>query len=76
MERRELYTPIFHIDTNMINARGKLPAMSQLEKWAQEQLILINMSSTSFNEAQAGYNLSRTKKTLSHIFTLTDESIT
>lgn len=76
MERRKLYTPIFHIDTNMINARGKLPAMNQLEQWAEEQLILINMSSTSFTEAQEGNNLSRIKKALSQIFTLTDENIT
>ena len=76
MERRELYTPIFHIDTNMINARGKLPAMNQLEKWAEQQLILIDMSNTSFTEAQESNNLSRTKKALSQIFTLTDENIT
>ena len=76
MERRELYTPIFHIDTNMINARGKLPAMTQLEKWAEEEIILINMSNTSFCEAQEGNNISRTKKALSQIFTLTDENIT
>ncbi len=75
MERRQLYTPIFHIDTNMINARGKLPAMTQLEKWAEKRIILINMSNTSFREAQEGNNLSRTKKALSHIFTLTDENI-
>ena len=76
MQRRKLYTPVFHIDTNMINARGKLPAMTQLEKWAQEGIILINMSNTSFCEAQEGNNISRTKKTLSQIFTLKDENIT
>ncbi len=76
MERRQLYTPVFHIDTNMINARGKLPAMTQLEKWAEEEIILINMSNTSFCEAQEGNNISRTKKALSQIFTLTDENIT
>ncbi len=76
MERRMLYTPVFHIDTNMINARGKLPAMTQLEKWAEEGVILINMSNTSFCEAQEGNNISRTKKALSQICTLTDENIT
>ena len=75
-EERELYTPIFHIDTNMINARGKLPAMNQLEKWAKDEIILINMSNTSFSEAQKGNNTSRTKKALSQIYTLTDEDIT
>lgn len=75
MMRRMLYTPVFHIDTNLINARGKLSAMNQIEKWAEEELILVNMSGASFKEAQAGGNGARTKKALSHIFTLTDETI-
>lgn len=75
MDRRMLYTPIFHIDTNMINAYGKLPAMSQLEKWAENEIILINMSNVSFSEAQQGNNAKRTKKALAQIFTLVDESI-
>jgi len=75
MERRMLYTPVFHIDTNMINARSKLPAMNQLEKWAEDGIILINMSNTSFSEAQEGNNISRIKKALSQIFTLTDQNI-
>jgi hypothetical protein len=56
MDRRLLYTPIFHIDTNMINAYGKLSAMNQLEKWAENEVIFINMSSVSFNESQQGSN--------------------
>jgi len=75
MQRRLLYTPIFHIDTNLINARGKLHTMNQIEKWADDDVILVNMSGVSFKEAQAGNNLARTKKALSHIFTLTDNSI-
>ena len=75
MERRMLYTPIFHIDTNMINAYGKLPAMSQLENWAANEVILVNMSNVSFSEAQQGSNAKRTNKALSQIFTLVDESI-
>ncbi|MFZ2148276.1 MAG: hypothetical protein WAV28_13750, partial [Sedimentisphaerales bacterium] len=74
-QRRMLYTPVFHIDTNLINARGKLDTMNQIEKWADDEVILVNMSGVSFKEAQAGTNLARTKKALSHIFTLTDESI-
>ena len=70
-----LYIPVFHIDTNMINARGKLYTMNQIEKWAEDNLILVNMSGASFKEAQAGGNRARTKKALSQIFTLTDESI-
>ena len=73
--RRMLYTPIFHIDTNLINARGKLETMNQVEKWAEDKVILVNMSGISFKEAQAGGDAARTRKALSHIFTLTDESI-
>jgi hypothetical protein len=75
MQRRMLYTPVFHIDTNLINTRGKLEAMNQIERWAEEELTLVNMSGVSFNEAQAGGDLARTKKTLSQIFSLTDENI-
>ena len=73
MVRRMLYTPVFHIDTNMINARGKLDSMNQIEKWADEGVILVNMSYISFKEAQKGNNLSRTLKALSQIFTLIDD---
>lgn len=31
-ERRMLYLPVFHIDTNLINARQKLPEVNRLEK--------------------------------------------
>jgi len=75
MQRRMLYTPIFHIDTNLINSRGKLEAMNRLEKWAENEVILVNMSGVSFMEARAGGDLQRTKKALSHIFTMTDEAI-
>src|SRR5260221_11663920 len=73
--RRMLYTPIFHIDTNLINARGKLETMNQIEKWAEDEVILVHMSGVSFKEAQAGGNAARTRKALTHIFTLTDERI-
>ena len=75
MQRRMLYTPIFHIDTNLINARGSLPTMNQIEKWAADEIILVNMSGVSFKEALAGNDAARTKKTLAQLFTLTDENI-
>jgi len=75
MKRRMLYTPIFHIDTNRINARGKLDAMNQLEKWKKDRVILINMSGVSFKEAQVGNNPARTEKVFKQIFTTTDTSI-
>lgn len=45
MERRLLYIPVLHIDTNLINARQKLDAVNRLEKWYEDGVVLINMSS-------------------------------
>lgn len=75
MLRRMLYTPIFHIDTNLINARGKLDTMNQIEKWANDEVLLVNMSGVSFKEAKADGNPARTRKVHTHIFTDTDETI-
>jgi hypothetical protein len=49
--------------------------MNQIEKWAADEIILVNMSGVSFKEAFAGNNATRTKKTLAQLFTLTDENI-
>lgn len=76
MRLRMLYTPFFHIDTNLINARGGLDTMNQIEKWASDGLILVHMSRVSFEEAQAGGHQARTRKALSHIFTGGDETFT
>lgn len=75
IHRRMLYIPVFHIDTNLINARGKLKTMNQIEGWAADGVILINMSGVSFNEALAGDNAKRSAKAIAQIFTLTDEEI-
>ena len=74
MQQRMLYTPIFHIDTNLINARGLLCTMNQIEKWANDEIILINISGVSYREALAGNNAQRTKKTRTYLHTLTDEN--
>jgi hypothetical protein len=71
MERRLLYIPLLHIDTNLINARQKLSAVNQLEKWYEDGVILINMSATAFGEAQADGNAMRTKKANQNIYTAT-----
>lgn len=71
MKRRLLYIPVFHIDTNLINARQKLPAVNQLEKWFEEEVILINMSATAHGEAQADGDAMRTRKANQNIFTAT-----
>jgi hypothetical protein len=71
MQRRMLYIPVLHIDTNLINARQKLAAVNQLERWYEDEVILINMSSTAHGEAQAGNNELRTRKANQQIFTAT-----
>lgn len=69
MNRRMLYIPVLHIDTNLINARQKLQAVNQLEKWAEDEVILINISSSAFREAQADGNPQRVKKACQQVFT-------
>lgn len=75
MEPRLLYIPVLHIDTNLINARQKLPSVNQLEKWVDEGVILMNISSTAFGEAQADGNAMRTRKANQHIFTATPPTV-
>lgn len=71
MQPRQLYIPVFQIDTNLINARQKLTAVNLLEKWSRDEVILLNMSSTAHGEASAGGNVARTRKANTHIFTMT-----
>jgi hypothetical protein len=70
-ERRLLYIPVLHIDTNLINARQKLAAVNQLEKWYADEVILINMAGTAREEASAGGNARRSRKANQQIFTAT-----
>lgn len=69
--RRMLYIPTLHIDTNLINARQKLAAVNQLERWKADEVILINMSGTAQAEAQADGHPLRTRKANQQIFTAT-----
>lgn len=62
---------LLHIDTNLINARQKMDAVNQLEKWRDDGVVLINMSSTAHGEAKAGGNELRTRKADQQIFTMT-----
>lgn len=75
MQRRMLYTPVFHLDANLINARQKLGAVNQLEKWRDDDVIGLVMAGAAHAEAQAGAGGSakaRTRKAASHIFTIND----
>ncbi len=60
----------FHIDTNRINAGGKLENMNKLEKWENDEVITIYMSETAHSEARAGGNQQRSKKATAHIFSI------
>jgi hypothetical protein len=66
-----LYMPVLHIDTNLINARQKLAAVNQLEKWYADGIIMINMAGTARGEALAGRDVARSRKANQQIFTLT-----
>lgn len=75
MQRRMLYTPVFHLDANLINARQKLEAVNQLEKWRDDDVICLVMAGAAHAEAQAGAGgnaKARTRKAASHIFTIND----
>ncbi len=69
-ERRMLYLPVFHIDTNLINARQKLPEVNRLERWCADEVIMINMSGTAHAEAQADGNNLRARKAAQHNYTI------
>lgn len=69
MNRRMLYIPVLHIDTNLINSRQKLHAVNQLEKWVVDGVVLLNISSTASCEAKADGNPQRVKKAHQNIFT-------
>lgn len=74
MMRRELYVPVIHIDTNLINSRGKVEAMNRLERWAEDGLIAMNISDTGLSEALAGNDAQRTRKALAQIYTINNTS--
>lgn len=67
---RMLSIPILHIDTNLINARQRIDFVNQLERWFEDGVILINMSSTAHVEAQAGNDQRRIHKANQQIYTV------
>src|SRR5262245_4868990 len=71
MNRRLLYIPVLHIDTNLINARQKLDAVNKLERWFEDEVILINISSIAHGEAKADSDERRTRKANQQIYTTT-----
>ena len=64
-----------HVDANRVNARTALPNMNQLEKWRDDEVILMQVSRTAQEEAAAGGSTARSRKAHSYIFTLTGNLI-
>lgn len=62
---------MFHIDTNRINAKQQLEHMNRLEKWAADDVIMLDMAEVTLNEATAGGNTRRTAKALNSIYSET-----
>lgn len=62
---------MFHIDTNLLNSRQKIENMNQLEKWANDGVITLEMAERTLHEATAGNHPARTKKAIGHIFSIT-----
>ena len=53
MSRRLLYTPVFHLDADLVKACGRLPEVRQLERWRADGVILLNMSGAAYDDEQA-----------------------
>jgi hypothetical protein len=62
---------MFHIDTNRINARQNLECMNRLERWAENDVIMLEMAEVTQKEAMAGGDAQRTAKALQSIFSET-----
>jgi hypothetical protein len=62
MIKRMLSGPAFFLDANRVNAKGKLPAMNQLEKWHADGVIRLKFPEYAQNEAEASRNARRTRK--------------
>lgn len=78
MLRRMLFTPVFHLDANLINSKQKLEAVNQLEKWRDDDVICLVMAGVAHTEAQAGAGANaeaRKRKAASHSFTISDAGV-
>lgn len=62
---------IFHIDTNRINSRSKLPAMNKLEEWFKNGVIHIEFSEVAQKEALIGNDHLRKDKAYDYVSTKT-----
>lgn len=68
---RKLSLPWYFLDANCVNARGKLPAMNQLEEWHANGAIMLKFPEPAQIEAEAGGNARRTRKAQEYWASLT-----
>ena len=62
MVLRKLWCPQFFLDANRVNARCKLSAMNQLEKWHADGVISLRFPKHAQSEAESGRDTRRTQK--------------
>jgi len=67
---RSLNLRPFFIDTNMINARGRLPFMNLIERWDENDVVTVRLPEDAQDEAEAGFSRNRILKARSYIVPL------
>ena len=67
---RQVHGIILMLDTNCINARGSDLALNQIEKWRQDEVVVVIMDKVSHREALKGGSDARSRKAMSHVFSL------
>jgi len=71
MIQRKLSGPQFFLDANRVNAKGRLSAMNQLEKWHADGVITLQFPEYAQNEAETGWDARRTQKARQYWASLT-----
>lgn len=69
-ESRSVYLG-FMIDANRINSRQIDADMNRMEQWRENEVIEMLMSEPAYEEARAGGDSRRARKTLQHIYSMT-----
>jgi hypothetical protein len=76
MIERKLWGPLFFLDANMVNAKGKKPGMNRLEKWDENGVIGLRFPEVAQNEAEAGGNARRIQKARKYFIPLVGYDLT
>lgn len=69
---KALNIKIFHVDTNLLNAKQKIEEMNELEAMQEEGKILLNWSSTAQTEALNNKSQNKKRKAHTHIYTINE----